>query len=61
MTETEMELKRIEIELGEWKEELGSNFPSFLNHVLVSRLMKAEDEIKYLRKVESSRAYGGAL
>ena len=44
-------LTRTEIELGEWKEELGDNFPSFLNHVLIARLIKAEDHLDFLNKM----------
>ncbi len=42
MMDVKTELERIETELGEWKEELGDQFPFFLNHVLVARLMKSE-------------------
>lgn len=44
-------LKRAEDDLGEWKEEFGTKFPIFLNHFLVARLLRAEDEIAYLRTV----------
>lgn len=47
----ESELKRIETELGEWKEALGDRFPSFLNHVLVARLMKLEFDLSYYKKL----------
>lgn len=50
MNDADLELIRIETELSEWKEELGEYFPSFLNGVLISRLMKAEDEVVFLRK-----------
>lgn len=55
MNDVKLALIRTEIELGEWKETLGTRFPSFLNHVLMSRLMKAESEIEYLRKIEAFR------
>ena len=55
MNDTKLALERTEIELGEWKEVLGDKFPSFLNHVLMARLMKAQDEIEYLRKTEAFR------
>ena len=42
-------LKQAEDELSEWKETLGDGFPEFLNHILVARLLKAEDEIRFLR------------
>lgn len=54
MIETELALIRIETELSEWKEELGDQFPSFLNHVLISRLLKSQDEIEFLRRCLNS-------
>lgn len=50
MKDPQVALICIENELSEWKEELGEYFPSFLNGVLMSRLMKAEAEIEFLRK-----------
>lgn len=41
--------------LEEWKEELGIDFPTFLIYHLASRLIKAENEIKFLRKISSVR------
>ena len=55
MTETELALKRIETELGEWKEVYGARFPSFLNHVLMARLIKSYDEIVHLRRCLDSK------
>ncbi len=49
MKDPQIALIRIEDELSEWKEELGEYFPSFLNGVLVARLMKAEAEVEFLR------------
>ena len=51
MIKTEERLKLIETELSEWKEELGDNFPSFLNHVLVARLIEAEEHLDFCRKM----------
>ncbi len=51
MTKTKEYLERTETALSEWKEELGDNFPSFLNHVLAARLIEAEGRIEYLEKV----------
>lgn len=42
-------LKKAEEDLSEWKETFGDDFPIFLNHFLVARLLRAEDEIEYLR------------
>lgn len=50
MIDIKTELERIEIELGEWKEELGDQFPSFLNHVLVARLIKLEFDLSFYKK-----------
>lgn len=55
MDDVKQALIRTEIELGEWKETLGTRFPSFLNGVLMARLMKAEAEIEYLRKIDACR------
>ena len=44
-------IERTETELSEWKEELGDKFPYFLNYVLAARLMKAESDITFLKKV----------
>lgn len=43
-------LERAESDLIEWKEQFGDQFPIFLNHFFVARLLKAEDEILYLRR-----------
>jgi hypothetical protein len=53
MNEIQIGLARIETELGEYKEELGANFPIFLNYHLTARLIAAQKEIAYLRKMES--------
>ena len=50
MIQEQMLLDRTEMELGEYKEELGDNFPIFINYHLASRLLKAESEIQYLRR-----------
>jgi hypothetical protein len=55
MNDVEQSLFRIETELSEWKEELGEQFPCFLNHMLMSRLMKAEEEIEFLRRCLNSQ------
>jgi hypothetical protein len=51
MSKTREYIERTETELSEWKEELGDNFPSFLNYHLAARLMKAEEHIQHLEKV----------
>lgn len=55
MDNVQIELERIETELGEWKETLGDNFSPFLCYTLMARLMKAEKEIRYLRSFEAYR------
>lgn len=50
----ESALKRTETELVEWKIELGRNYPTFLNHYLMAKLLKSEQEIEYLRRVLKS-------
>lgn len=54
MNDTKIALKQIEAELGEWQEELGDQFPSFLNHVLMTRLLRAKEEVEFLRRCLSS-------
>ena len=51
MSKTKAYLERTETELSEWKEELGGNFPSFLNHILAARLIAANEHIEYLEKL----------
>ena len=51
MIQEQMLLDRIETQLGEYKEELGDNFPVFMNYHLAARLIKAEQEIEFLRRV----------
>lgn len=48
-------LQRADDELGEWKETLGRQYPKFLIRVLIARLLKAEDEIAFLRKCYASQ------
>lgn len=55
MDDVKLALIRTEIDLGEWKEVYGHNFPSFLNYHLMARLMKADEEIEYLRRLEAVR------
>ena len=51
MTKITDYLERTEIELSEWKEQLGDKFPSFLNHVLAARLIAALERVEFLDKV----------
>jgi len=54
MIEEQMLLDRTEMQLSEYKEVLGDNFPTFLNYHLAARLIKAEKEVAFLRKIQSS-------
>ena len=47
-------LKEIDEELIEWKEHYGRGYPSFLNHVLANRLIKAQDYIDYLERIRKA-------
>ena len=55
MIQEQMLLDRTELALSEYKDELGDNFPTFLNYHLASRLLKAEAEVEYLRRCLNSR------
>ena len=50
MIQEQMLLDQTEMALSEYKEELGDNFPLFINYHLAARLLKAEREIEYLRR-----------
>ena len=50
MKNVQMELERIETELGEYKEMLGDNFPLFVNYHLAARLIKAQSDIAFYKK-----------
>lgn len=47
-------LRDIDQELIEWKEHYGREYPAFLNYVLASRLIKAQDYIDYLERVRKA-------
>ncbi len=58
MNDTEIALKRMETELGEWKEVYGTRFPTFLNYTLMARLIEAKEEVEYLRRcLNSTKAF----
>lgn len=51
MNEIQMLLDQTENALSEYKEELGDNFPVFVNYHLAARLVKANDQIAVLKKI----------
>jgi hypothetical protein len=58
MDKVRIALERTETELGEWKDQLGDKFPSFLSYHLMARLMKAEGEVLHLsRCLKSSEVF----